>query len=76
MTDTDNELSTYPHLDLTAAERVSEGECQYRGCDAQADYRVEVGRNTTFLCCQECSRKNRIYAKENDLLDIEVTADE
>jgi len=57
-----------------AAERVDSGPCSYE-CDNDADYRVEVDTGQTFLCCQDCSNQNRIYAKENELLESEVTAE-
>lgn len=64
-------------LEPHAAERVDSGQCEYEDCDSDADYLVEVEKHGdtigAFLCCQDCSSRNRIYAKENDLLDFEVS---
>lgn len=55
-------------------------DCQYEDCDETADWLIDCkstgytgGR--AFFCCQPCSRKNRIYAKENELNELEVDAD-
>ena len=58
-----------------AATRDIDGEqCMY-DCENDADYRVQLEDGQTFVLCQSCSTENRIYAKENDLLKHEVTAD-
>jgi len=55
-----------------AADRNVDGEgCQYE-CDNDADYRIQVEGGVIFTCCQSCSVENRIYAKENELLDCGV----
>lgn len=60
-----------------AAEEVAdgEGECTYEDCDADADYRVQMDDGATFLICQDCSVENRIYVRENELLELEVDED-
>lgn len=58
-----------PQLEPTDAWRVDRGECSYPECDSEADYEVEVERSVTTLMCDSCSRENRIWVKENGLLD-------
>lgn len=53
-----------------AAVEVDSGECEF-GCGAPADYIVEFENGSTVRCCQVCSVKNRLYAEENDLLDVD-----
>mgnify|MGYP000079442429 CR=1 FL=1 len=57
-----------------AAETVDSGECGYNDCNSEADYRVQLDddNRTTFLCCDDCSRENHIWVRENELLDNEV----
>jgi hypothetical protein len=60
--------------DPVAAECVSEGTCQYRDCLSDADYRVEWSngdQRTTSLICDDCSQDNKVWVRENDLLDAE-----
>ncbi len=64
------------NLDLTGAERVEEGQCEYPECEKSADYRVEVESQQTFLACDDCSQKHRLWIKENEVLKGEVTVDE
>ncbi|WP_256545384.1 hypothetical protein [Halobellus inordinatus] len=47
--------------------------CDY-DCDNQAEYRVICDDGIEFVCCQRCSDYNRVYAKENDLLDADYAA--
>jgi len=59
-----------------AAKRLSEDTdetCAY-DCDNTADYQILLDSGTEFVCCQRCSDRNRIYAKENDLLDTDYAA--
>lgn len=59
-----------------AADRDVDGEgCEFDDCDNDAEYRVEWETGYVTVCCQSCSVANNIYAKENDLLDVEVTVD-
>ena len=83
-TDTTEQCSTGSAVNVdiepTAAEQVDEGECDYRDCNNTADYRVQieaVGSRaaTTVLMCDDCSRQNHIWVRENELLRREVTAD-
>lgn len=60
----------------TAAERVDGGDCSYEDCENDAEYRVEWERQTTVLMCDNCSRTNRIWVVENDLLAVDIVADE
>lgn len=60
-----------------AAEHVDTGICDYDDCDNDAEYRVELEKNGdvvgSILCCQSCSVQNRVYARENELLEYEVS---
>jgi hypothetical protein len=56
-----------------AAEQIDGVECQYDGCDNEADWLVEVEGCNGFVCCQRCSVKNYIYAKENELVKTNVS---
>lgn len=56
-----------------AAERYKgDRECPYEGCENTADWFVEGERGTAFFCCDECSRQNRIWVRENELLRADV----
>lgn len=57
-----------------AAQRVDEGECAYEDCDADADYLVQLDdqNRTTTKVCDDCSQENRLWIKENEILDYEV----
>ena len=57
---------------LAADEQTADNDCQYEDCESAADYRVQLENGFIFYCCQSCSSQNRIYAKENELLDNEV----
>lgn len=60
-----------------AADRqVDDEPCEYEDCNNDADYRVQWDGGTLTYCCQRCSEQNRIYAKENGLLDNEVRVDD
>lgn len=66
-------------LEPVAAERIDDGrECGYE-CDSEAEFLVEVradgGTRDTFACCQSCSRRNRIYAVENELIESEIQSE-
>lgn len=63
-------MEQYP--EPVAAERISGVECDY-DCDNEADWLVEVEGWTGFVCCQSCSVSNRIYAKENELCEVNVS---
>lgn len=56
-----------------AAEEIDGVECQYSSCENEADWLVEVEGWEGFVCCQRCSVKNRIYAKENELIKTNVS---
>jgi len=60
-------------IEPVAAEAVFDGNCEYEDCGRGADWLIEVEGGAGFLCCQECSAKNRIYALENDLYKTEVS---
>ncbi|WP_338906499.1 hypothetical protein [Salinibaculum marinum] len=57
---------------VAADEEVDDEDCAYEVCDSAADYRVQLENDYLFYCCQECSRRNRVYARENDLLENKV----
>jgi hypothetical protein len=57
-----------------AAERITGTgmTCMY-DCERHADWIVELEDGISFVCCQTCSRQNRIYARENDLYKTDVS---
>lgn len=64
---------------LAAEEYDGDDPCTYGGCEEPADYHVwfeATGsvRGSTLMC-DGCSQDNRIWVRENDLLDREVPAD-
>jgi hypothetical protein len=67
--------------DLFAAARLDEDRpCDYDDCpngDDPAEFVVELepdGDNRkAFVCCSDCSQRQRIFIKENDLLGAEVS---
>jgi len=57
-----------------ATEYNGDVECVYDECTHTADYRVEFSRNTAYvhvLMCDKCSQQNKIWVRENELLDNE-----
>lgn len=71
--------NAYP---AAAAEYDGDDACAYEECENEADYIVEFGgasdsdgNPVTTKICQPCSNRNKIYAKENDLLENELTSD-
>lgn len=58
---------------VAAEEYDGDGSCDYE-CDSTADYRVELrggsGSTTIIRCCQQCSRANRVHAR--DVLGEEI----
>jgi hypothetical protein len=56
---------------VAADQDVGDRDCDFE-CDRDAEYRVQFDNGHITLCCQPCSVRNRLYAKENDLLDNEV----
>lgn len=78
MSDTEHPLFDYEPV---AASRYDGGhDCMYEDCDETADWLVDCKTSgytggKAFFCCQPCSRKNRIYAKENELYKADVDAD-
>jgi hypothetical protein len=67
--------------DVFAAARLDEDRpCDYDDCpngDDPAEFVVELepdGDNRkAFVCCSDCSQRQRIFVKENDLLASEVS---
>ena len=57
---------------IAADEETGDEDCRFDGCERGADYRVQWDNGLIMFCCQPCSKQNRIYAKENDLLEAEV----
>ncbi|AUX09318.1 hypothetical protein AArcSl_1689 [Halalkaliarchaeum desulfuricum] len=43
--------------------------CAYEGCRNTADYVVHFSNGTESLVCERCSLDNRLYVKQNDLLE-------
>ncbi|SNZ18261.1 hypothetical protein SAMN06269185_3312 [Natronoarchaeum philippinense] len=78
---TDREVRTdggveHERADPRAAERIAGPDCEYEDCDAEADWLVELelrGSYVGFVCCQDCSKTNRLYARENELYRNDVT---
>jgi hypothetical protein len=56
---------------VAADKAVGDADCDFE-CDREAEYRVQFDNGHITLCCQSCSIRNRLYAKENDLLENEV----
>lgn len=46
--------------------------CPYENCENTADWLVMTDRNVAFFTCEECSRQNRIWVRENELLESDV----
>ncbi len=69
---TDGGLVEHPGLEAVAAEEYDGGqECDY-GCDAVADFLVELrleAVSTTSLVCDDCSQQHKLWVQENDLLE-------
>lgn len=79
--DRNEQEADWPWGVYPTAAREYEGDdgCAYETCENEADYVVQFEGNleepVTSKICQPCSNRNRVYAKENDLLEAEVTAD-
>jgi hypothetical protein len=71
-----SESGTYQIEDYPmAAERYhGDRECPYQKCENTADWLVEAESGTAFFRCDRCSRQNRIYVRENELLRADVRA--
>ncbi len=69
---TDGGLVEHPGLEAVAAEDYDGSQqCDY-GCGSVADYLVELrleGSSTTSLVCNDCSQQQRLWVRENDLLE-------
>jgi hypothetical protein len=71
---TDHSTSdTERFVEPIAAEEISGVSCRYDDCDDESDWLVEVEGGVGFVCCQECSVENRIYARENELYKTNVS---
>ncbi|WP_256289916.1 hypothetical protein [Halobellus inordinatus] len=65
-----------PEVEVVAAKRLDDDTdetCDYE-CENDADYRILTHVGVEFVCCQRCSDYNRVYAKENDILDADYAA--
>ncbi|RLM88161.1 hypothetical protein D3D02_13195 [Halobellus sp. Atlit-38R] len=65
-----------PEVEVVAATRLDDDTdetCDYE-CENDADYRILTQVGVEFVCCQRCSDYNRVYAKENDILDADYAA--
>lgn len=56
-----------------ANEYTGDRECQYEECDTTADWLVETESGTAFFTCNRCSRQNRIWVRENELSESDVS---
>jgi hypothetical protein len=56
---------------VAADEQVGDADCDFE-CGRDADYRVQFDNGHITVCCQPCSVRNRLYAKENDLQENDV----
>lgn len=63
-----------------AAEEVDGGDCAYDDCESDAYFRVQFDQqdgddSAVVLMCEDCSRRNAIHVRANELLDNEVTVE-
>ena len=65
-----------------AAEYNGDRECQYGECDNTAEWVVEWSEisggytgGKVCLCCEDCSRKNLIHVRPNELYKVSITDD-
>jgi len=65
---------------VAATEDINKEECSYENCDEPADYWVEFRQqdgdeSAVVAICDDCSQTNRIWVRENELLNCEVSRD-
>lgn len=73
------EKSPFDYQPVAAEQYDGDHQCQY-DCDATAEWAVEWKTSgyhggKVSLICQSCSRKNRVYADENDLTEQDISRD-
>lgn len=58
---------------MAAKEYDGDRECPYDECENTANWLVETETGTAFFTCERCSRQNRIWVCENELIDADVS---